>query len=710
MAKETLDLEVKSNISSVAKDTDAFAKSLAKVNDEINDTNRYIIKQEKDLIKLKAKQDAIPKGAWVAGMDKLNGKIKKTSTNIKESKNSLKGLKEEQKLATKELKKNTQAQKTNEKATKEGIGSFTLMGVSLNGIKAGFAKIIPMAKAMFATVKAGIISTGIGALVLAVISLFSYFTKTQRGAEMLQRAMAGLGAVMDVLTDLFSSAGETIVGVFTDPKKAIADLWEYIKTNMLNRLTGLVDGFKAAGKLIQSALKFDWDGVKEASLEYGQALVQVGTGMDLEQQKAFTDGIKKIGKEMNEEAAAAMRLKGVMQDIRREEMEFTKVQAQTRQDVAKARLLAMDESKTQEERLKAINSVMEKELKMTAGIIEMQKKKIAAKREENSLGESMIEDKEALAQLEVQLIDLTTQSTMTQKRLMLEVETLTNEMRAKAKAEAKKLADAKKILLASEKLDLEAFTEWNLQRIIGETDAELKIRMKAASDSATILQTLRDENFLAEIENLQERALAELDIQQAKELEALSGYENFTELKIELDKKYDRARDAIGEKSSKEEVKRDKFTTKQKVKAAGDGFGQLSKIMGEETKAGKAAAIAQATIQTYLGATQAFTSLSSIPVVGPVLGGIAAAAAIVAGFKNIQAIKSGSSGGGGGGGGGSAGGGSSPSPAPPSPQMMSGAFELGGGQEVEPSRAYVVSDDITASQNGLEVIRRRATI
>ena len=42
--------------------------------------------------------------------------------------------------------------------------------------------------------------------------------------------------------------------------------------------------------------------------------------------------------------------------------------------------------------------------------------------------------------------------------------------------------------------------------------------------------------------------------------------------------------------------------------------------------------------------------------------------------------------------------------------MMSGAFELGGGQEVEPARAYVVSDDITESQDGLAIIRRRATI
>ena len=41
---------------------------------------------------------------------------------------------------------------------------------------------------------------------------------------------------------------------------------------------------------------------------------------------------------------------------------------------------------------------------------------------------------------------------------------------------------------------------------------------------------------------------------------------------------------------------------------------------------------------------------------------------------------------------------------------MSGAFTLSGSQAVEPTRAYVVSDDITDSQNALAIIRRRATI
>ena len=64
---------------------------------------------------------------------------------------------------------------------------------------------------------------------------------------------------------------------------------------------------------------------------------------------------------------------------------------------------------------------------------------------------------------------------------------------------------------------------------------------------------------------------------------------------------------------------------------------------------------------------------------------------------------------------GSGGGSNAPVPATtsattPSPQIASGAFTLGGGTEPEPTRAYVVSDDITNSQNKLANIRRRATI
>lgn len=76
---------------------------------------------------------------------------------------------------------------------------------------------------------------------------------------------------------------------------------------------------------------------------------------------------------------------------------------------------------------------------------------------------------------------------------------------------------------------------------------------------------------------------------------------------------------------------------------------------GEGSAVAKAAGIAKATIDTYTAATGAYASLAGIPVVGPVLGGVAAAAAVAAGVINIKNIASTPiPGGGGGGGGGSA--------------------------------------------------------
>jgi hypothetical protein len=78
------------------------------------------------------------------------------------------------------------------------------------------------------------------------------------------------------------------------------------------------------------------------------------------------------------------------------------------------------------------------------------------------------------------------------------------------------------------------------------------------------------------------------------------------------------------------------------------GLGQLATIFGDkhskEAQAAfavsKAASIAQATIKTYDAATGAYSSMASIPYVGPALGVAAAAAAVGAGLANVAMIKS----------------------------------------------------------------------
>ena len=635
---EEIVMTIKAEIAPATKQVEEFTKSLTdaekaqkELNEQITIQNKVLNGMEKELVQLKTKQDSIPKGAWYAGMDNLNKKIKETEKNLKLEKIGLKDLENQQKDNNKALKEQSKDLKEVNKEAKDSIGNFTFMGVSLNGVKAAFGKIIPLAKLMFSTITAGIMSTGVGALLIAFGSLATYFTSTKRGADQLKIAFTAVGATIDVLKDRISGIGEAISLVFSGK-------------------------FKEAGE----ALKGTFSGI--------------------------TDEIKK-------EVLAMTALEKRTQALRDADMEFMIQKAKTRQEIEKARLIAEDETKSAKERLDNLKIALELEEKTTIRELELARERVAIQQEEMILSENLVEDEQKLTELKVALIEKETASVKMRRRVITEVNALEREIVTAKKQRAKEEQD---IIDEKAKQTEEARIKENEAN-----QKQMDLENQAKVDAYNKLKALEDENFLASIEDEKERSLALLDIQYEAELESLSQYENYLELKDQLDIKYTNAKKALDTKQKEWE----EYTTKERLGLASDAFGQMSEIMGKETKAGQAAAVVQAGISTYLGAQEAYTSMAKIPVVGPVLGGIAAAAAVAMGLKNIAAIKSGGKSGGGGG--------SVPAPSAsntPAPEMLSGKFELGNTQEQQPVQAYVVTDSLTENQNKLAYIRRRATI
>lgn len=88
---------------------------------------------------------------------------------------------------------------------------------------------------------------------------------------------------------------------------------------------------------------------------------------------------------------------------------------------------------------------------------------------------------------------------------------------------------------------------------------------------------------------------------------------------------------AAGAKQEKEYVK---LTTEDKIGIISDGLGAVASLVGENTAAGKALAVAQAVMDTYAGANKA---LAAYP---PPFGAIAAGTVVVAGLLNVKKILS----------------------------------------------------------------------
>lgn len=151
--------------------------------------------------------------------------------------------------------------------------------------------------------KVAVASTGIGLLVIAVGSLVAYFQKSEKAAELLERVMAGIGAVVDVLIDSAAELGEFLFEAFSNPKQALIDLANFMKDNLINRFKGLYEA--AAGLLTLDFTRF------------GNGIIQTGTGVENLAGKIRKAGeaMSDYGKRIADAATEAARLKGVQQEL-----------------------------------------------------------------------------------------------------------------------------------------------------------------------------------------------------------------------------------------------------------------------------------------------------------------------------------------------------------------------------------------------------------
>ena len=155
-----------------------------------------------------------------------------------------------------------------------------------------------------------------------------------------------------------------------------------------------------------------------------------------------------------------------------------------------------------------------------------------------------------------------------------------------------------------------------------------------------------------------------------------------------------------------------KLAQLQMVSSALGGYSQL---LGEQTTAGKALAIAQTSIDTYLSASAAFKNVLQSPLSkfmpdgGLSLAIFAAGGAVAAGIANVRKIVSVKVPGGGGGN-------QAPSGAAPSVPQFNPAVaqQVQGGGDVQlgikPQKVYVVESDIRGTMNKVDVIQSNATI
>ena len=272
--------------------------------------------------------------------------------------------------------------------------------------------------------------------------------------------------------------------------------------------------------------------------------------------------------------------------------------------------------------------------------------------------------------------------------------------------EAEKREEEKRLLEKSynEKLELASKYYGALSTQAQELEAAKKIALdnqqkkfkeeddkKAAEESAIAAEklVLNEESELLSFEA--QRKL----IKEREELLLADKTINYDD-RVTLKKQFKAASDKIDELEAQ--------AAKEKSEKTEQGLNQLSELVGKNTVAGKGMSIAAATINTYQGVTDALAAKTITPF-DTALKFVNAGAILANGLKTVKQMAAvkipNASGGAGTGGASSPSGGSVSQPPAFNVVGASGTSQLAdaiGSQSKEPTRAYVVSADVTTSQ------------
>lgn len=202
----------------------------------------------------------------------------------------------------------------------------------------------------------------------------------------------------------------------------------------------------------------------------------------------------------------------------------------------------------------------------------------------------------------------------------------------KAAADREKLAADE--LAAAEKLAADK------KAIKDKEDAEAAARLAKEIADAQIVKDMLQQADLDLITSAYDRAQAELEIQRAADIEKITQAGATAEEIARINQRYDNQSKKLEQDNSDFKEALNEQDVDNALAAGSQVLGGIIDIVGEGSAVGKAAAIAQTTIDTYGSATAAYKSVVGIPVVGPALAPVAAGVAVAAGLMSIKKIVS----------------------------------------------------------------------
>lgn len=249
------------------------------------------------------------------------------------------------------------------------------------------------AKAFIATPLGAVLA----ALILAMQTLKSWFDSTVEGQLKFAEVSGYISGVLGQLKEISIKVGKAIFEAFSNPKKAITELWDAIKTNIVNRFKALGDMASDLGRVLKAAFTFDTDGLKTALKDLGESFLQFGTGVENAGEK-----IANWASSVNDAAKATSEIKRAERELEIDISEWQKRKAELERIKGEAAAKMYDTNASKEERQKALASYKAAIAEQMNEETKLADRKIALQKQSMALTSNSIEDENKLRDLQAE--------------------------------------------------------------------------------------------------------------------------------------------------------------------------------------------------------------------------------------------------------------------------------------------------------------------
>jgi hypothetical protein len=535
----------------------------------------------------------------------------KTDSAVKNVENLNKSINQTSKEAS-DLKNNMgTASGMVDKATGGMVSKFQSVTKTIGGVSKGFGAL-----------RGAIIATGLGALLVIVTSLIEYFKNFEGGVK-----------IVTTITNLFA---DTIAAIVDNASKLLtldfAGFFGGVKDAMVESVNATNDLFDAQEKLYELNKKFIVENATlNADIEKQGRIVRDTTKSFEERLNAqkeldrLAEVLIKNEKELNE--AELVRLKTELRlennYEKRRELEIAIEQTMAGLINVESKLAAQRDKASKSER-----QMIEDQQKQRED--DIKKRQEAAQK----IRETRIAEQKAILAIETnfkkQIEDL--EDTTEIKRLerakarqLADIEQLkgTEADKQKARLQIEEFYQLKEKELAQKKKNEDEKLETEKQIKIDQIRAEFDIKRKELE------ATTEQQKFDLELEKIERERVAK-----ENELIAL-GVD--AESRLEILKSFELRKSQITDAFRQSEIDKEKILQEQRLSLVSNTFGKMANMFEQNSKAGKAFAIAQALINTYQGITAELATKTATPFeFGIKLANIASTAAI--GFKAVKNI------------------------------------------------------------------------